>query len=112
MPVRKQTSGTATAKQKGKKLDDVLKDVDFDSIINGIRRSVNFDAHAVTEICIRIGTQLTGTSLYLYQRDTAYSILYALLTFDNAMLTMLFSRQSGKTETLAFCINTASVVFP
>jgi hypothetical protein len=73
---------------------------------------VTFDAHAVTDAIITFGKILTGVALYDYQYKTVYRIIYSVITLEGATLTMLFSRQSGKSESLAFVIDALTVLLP
>lgn len=73
---------------------------------------VSFDAHDITEKIVRFGKALTGVPLYQYQEKTVYRIIYSVITLEGATLTMLFSRQSGKSEALAFVIDALCVLLP
>jgi hypothetical protein len=55
---------------------------------------------------------LSGVKLYGYQRPFARRILNSLITNDGSTLTALFSRQSGKSETVANTIVAAMVMLP
>ena len=59
-------------------------------------KSVSFDAHDITSKIIEFGKILTGLSLYKYQEEAVYAIIYSVITFSGDVKTMLFSRQSGK----------------
>lgn len=56
--------------------------------------------------------ELSGIKLYGYQRPFARRILNSLVTNDGATVTALFSRQSGKSETVANCIVAAMIMLP
>lgn len=56
--------------------------------------------------------ELSGIQLHGYQRPFARRILNSLITNDGATLTALFSRQSGKSETVANTIVCAMVMLP
>ncbi len=73
---------------------------------------LSYDPHFVTEKMVQFGLMLTGVPLYSYQLEPAYRIIYSVVALEGATITLLFSRQSGKTETLAFVINTLSVLLP
>lgn len=75
-------------------------------------RSVSFDAHFITGKIIDFGKVLTGIPLYSYQEEIAYRIIYSVITFEGSVLTVLLSRQSGKSETMAFVIDTLTVLLP
>ena len=74
--------------------------------------SVSFDAIDVTNKIIEFGKVLTGVGLYPYQLEAAFAIIYSVITFSGDVKTMLFSRQSGKTECVAFVIDTLCVILP
>lgn len=75
-------------------------------------KSVSFDAHEITQKIIEFGKVLTGINLYDYQEEAAYSIIYSVITFSGDVKTLLFSRQSGKSEVMAFIIDTLTVLLP
>lgn len=75
-------------------------------------KSVSFDAHDITSKIIEFGKILTGISLYKYQEEAVYAIIYSVITFSGDVKTMLFSRQSGKSEAMAFIIDTLCVLLP
>lgn len=75
-------------------------------------KSVSFDAHDITSKIIEFGKILTGLSLYKYQEEAVYAIIYSVITFSGDVKTMLFSRQSGKSEAMAFIIDTLCTLLP
>lgn len=75
-------------------------------------KSVSFDAHDITSKIIEFGKILTGLSLYKYQEEAIYAIIYSVITFSGDVKTMLFSRQSGKSEAMAFIVDTLCVLLP
>lgn len=75
-------------------------------------KSVSFDAHEITSKIIEFGKILTGISLYKYQEEAIYAIIYSVITFSGDVKTMLFSRQSGKSEAMAFIVDTLCVLLP
>lgn len=75
-------------------------------------KSVSFDAHEITGKIMEFGKILTGLSLYRYQEDIAYAIIYSVITFSGDVKTVLLSRQSGKSEVMAFVIDTLTVLLP
>lgn len=75
-------------------------------------KSVSFDAHDITTKIMEFGKILTGLSLYKYQEEAVYSVIYSVITFSGDVKTMLFSRQSGKSEAMAFIIDTLCVLLP
>ena len=92
---------TDGAKVSSEELDEAFKGKD-----------IAFDAHDITNKILEFGKILTGVDLYPYQREAAYAIIYSVVTFSGDVKTMLFSRQSGKSETIAFVIDTLCVLLP
>lgn len=86
-----------------------VTDIDTSDIAG---RSVSFDAHFITGKIMDFGKVLTGIPLYSYQEEIAYRIIYSVITFEGSVLTVLLSRQSGKSETMAFVIDTLTVLLP
>lgn len=75
-------------------------------------KSLSFDAHDITRKIIEFGKALTGVALYDYQEQIVYAIIYSVITFSGDVKTVLFSRQSGKSEAMAFVIDTLCVLLP
>ena len=71
-----------------------------------------FDPHEITSKIIEFGKVLTGMEIYDYQYDPVYRIIYSVVTVEGAEISMLFSRQSGKTEAISFAIVTLAVITP
>lgn len=90
---------------KGEKIDDIKTDD-----LSG--KSVSFDAHFITEKIIEFGKVLTGLHLYSYQEEIAYGVIHSVITFAGDIKTVLLSRQSGKSETMAFIVDTLTVLLP
>ena len=109
---KKKVKSEGAYETKGKTVADAMEDTHMDDLERQQKLAVNFDAHGLTEKIIMYGKALTGIPLYKYQEDTVYAIIYAVLTGQNETLTMLFARQSGKTEGLAFVINALSTILP
>jgi hypothetical protein len=74
--------------------------------------SLGFDPDFLTSKIIEFGLALTGIPLYDYQREAAYRIIYSIVTKEGETITLLFARQSGKTECLAFVADTLCVILP
>jgi len=92
--------------------EEILTEEELNHIGTEAYRTVTFDAHFVTGKIVEFGILLTGRPLYTYQKMIAYRVIYALITFEGAVITILLSRQSGKSETLAFIANALSVLVP
>jgi hypothetical protein len=56
--------------------------------------------------------ELSGHPLYGYQRPFAARIIESMIIKDGATVTALFSRQSGKTETVAAVVATLMIMLP
>ncbi len=56
--------------------------------------------------------ELSGHPLYPYQRPFAYRMIESLIIGDGAAITALFSRQSGKSETVANVTAACMILFP
>lgn len=101
----------ATHKEEGKVFEAKGTSVDPDEAAKEME-GITFDAHFVTGKIIEFGKILTGVPLYWYQYLTVYRIIYSVISLEGATITMLFSRQSGKSESLAFAINALTVILP
>jgi len=73
---------------------------------------LSFDPFVLTDKIIEFGRALVGISIYDYQYEAIFRIIFSVVTVEGANITMLWSRQSGKTESVAFCIATLSVILP
>ena len=72
----------------------------------------SFDAYKLTEFLIVIGQKMTGVYLYDYQIEPLFRIIYSLLVKDGAEITILYPRQSGKSEVVAVVTNIIAIIFP
>jgi len=79
---------------------------------SGGAAELSFDPHDLTEKIMKFGNLLTGITLYEYQKEPAYRVIYSIITFEGASVTLLTSRQCGKSETLSFVIITLMVILP
>ena len=61
---------------------------------------------------VLFANHLSGHSFYPYQEPFARRFFESILIGDGAILTALYSRQSGKTETVANCTATCMVMLP
>lgn len=107
---RKSVDETAT-KTKGAPFEEAYEKSGL-SDVDSLSTDLGFDPHAVVEGMMKFGKALTGVQLYSYQEVIAYRIFYSVITMEGAVITVLLSRQSGKTEALAFVINTMAVIMP
>lgn len=71
-----------------------------------------YDPYRLSEVLVTIGEKMTGIPLYEYQRGLAFRIIYSILARDGAEITALFSRQSGKSEVIVFCVIVLGILLP
>lgn len=67
---------------------------------------------ALVERLLIFADELSGHPLYGYQRPFAARIMESVIINDGATVTALFSRQSGKTETVSATIATLMIMLP
>lgn len=112
MPKKKKDLSSLKQHAKPKASSALTSTNILDVDVSALKRDVAFDAHFVTEGIINFGILLTAVPLYSYQYEIAYRIIYAIITFENDILTVLLSRQSGKSEVMAFIIDSLCVLLP
>jgi hypothetical protein len=66
----------------------------------------------LVDVVLNFCQTLSGTPLYAYQKPLARRIIESLVLNDGAKLTALYSRQSGKTETIGCVVSGIAVLFP
>jgi hypothetical protein len=66
----------------------------------------------LTDKLIMFTNHLSGHTFYPYQEPFARRLFESLIIGDGAVITALFARQSGKTETLANCVATGMIMLP
>lgn len=86
--------------------------IDVEQELNDNTISTNYDPFRLAEILVEIGQKMIGVGLYSYQKPTVFRIIYSILSRDGAEITALFSRQSGKSEIVVFCVVTLGVLLP
>ena len=86
--------------------------MDPDKFVKEELEGVSFDIKEIAKKVLEFGRILTGVPIYEYQEETILRIIISVIGLEGATLTMLFSRQSGKSESLAFVINTLTVLMP
>jgi hypothetical protein len=87
------------------------EDMDIDAEAEKLTE-MEYDPKKLAWALVELGQRLMGVQLYEYQRAPAYRIFYSMLVQDGAEITLLFSRQSGKSEVVTFCIVMIGVWFP
>src|SRR4029077_5814550 len=73
------------------------------------------DAQFVHEMILEIiifSEDLTGRTLFPSHREVAYRVIESIVIGDSEEITVLQSRQSGKSETLSICIAGLMVLLP
>lgn len=73
--------------------------------------SQKFVDEIVTKMLV-VTDELSGHPLHPYQRPFASRIIESLIIGDGAVITALFSRQSGKSETVANTVAACMIMFP
>src|SRR5882757_6517084 len=82
------------------------------------KTKVELDPHsqefvdAMVERMLMFTDELSGHPLHPYQRPFSARIIESMIIKDGATITALFSRQSGKTETVANTIAAIMIMFP
>lgn len=66
----------------------------------------------IVEKMLYVVDEISGHPLYGYQRPFARRLIESLIINDGATLTALFSRQSGKSETVANVVAAVMIMFP
>lgn len=66
----------------------------------------------LAERCFQFCKTATGVELYEYQENFARRIIQSVLLEDGEEITALFSRQAGKTESVAVSVVGLSVLLP
>jgi len=86
--------------------------IDVEQELNDTAIGMTYDPFRLAEVMMAIGQKMMGVKLYSYQEAPAFRIIYSMLARDGAEVTMLFARQSGKSEIVTFCVVTLGVLLP
>lgn len=73
---------------------------------------LGFDPKALTDSIIMFGKELTKVKLYSYQEEFIFRIIYSIVTKEGETITILISRQAGKSQGVAFIACTLCVIMP
>ena len=76
------------------------------------KRLIALTSEEIADRIIMFGEKLAGIGLYPYQYEFAVSIIKTVLDKDGKTITALFSRQSGKTETVAVVAVACAILLP
>ena len=71
-----------------------------------------FDIEFATERILKFCEITSGVNLYDYQREFGHRVIESVIANDGSEITALFSRQSGKTETIAIIIVGLAILLP
>lgn len=66
----------------------------------------------VVEKIIMFANELAGESLFPYQQEFSERVVESIVLNDGAQITALFSRQSGKTQAVAYVIAACMILMP
>ncbi len=97
---------------------DVEEEMSPEELEAAEKTKVELDPHsqefvdALVERMLKFTDALSGHPLHPYQRPFASRIIESMIIKDGATVTALFSRQSGKTETVANTIGAIMIMFP
>jgi hypothetical protein len=73
---------------------------------------IEFDIELLVDKILKFGLLLSDTSLYDYQIEPAKGLIRDVLTSNGSRITILFPRQSGKTEIFKVVVPSCSVLLP
>lgn len=94
--------GDDTAEERAARAElDVILDPDSQGFVDRL-----------VERMLLVTDELSGHPLYEYQRPFARRMFESLIINDGAVLSLLMSRQSGKSETIANVVATAMIFLP
>lgn len=66
----------------------------------------------LSDMVLAFSQQMCGVDLYPYEQEFGWRIIHSMLSEDGEEVTALFSRQSGKTETVAVVVAGLMVLLP
>jgi intein/homing endonuclease len=89
-----------------------LKEADLSFTYEAVTDWGEFNVKDLVDKMVLFSSKLNGVPLYDYQIELQRRIFESVLLSDGEEITGLFSRQSGKTETLAQTCNTLLVLIP
>jgi len=76
------------------------------------RRLTDLEISRLADAVIQFSQSMCGIELYPYEEEFGWRIAYSVLREDADEITALFSRQSGKTETVAVVVCGMAVMLP
>lgn len=111
MPIKKVVKKVAEAEKEHSAFKTSTKVISEKEIHDAFSK-LSYDPVEVTLKIMEFGKILTGIPIYSYQEEAIFRIIYSIVSLEGATITMLWCRQSGKTEGVAFIIDTLSVIMP
>lgn len=90
--------------------DELYSTLTMDGLVS--RRTPGVTTSALVERLLRVADALSGSRLYPYQRDFARRVMECILEREAEELTALFSRQSGKSQTLSSICGACMIMLP
>ena len=77
-----------------------------------VNSTIVFEPYTLATRIVEFAEASARICLYSYQKEFAYRLAYSLLVNDGEEITALFSRQSGKTETIAVITPALLIILP
>jgi hypothetical protein len=94
-------------------LIDEVENINLDKEIDKILdETFVFDADEITDKIMKFGSLLADTKLYSYQENVARTLIKSIVTSEGERVTILFPRQSGKTEIFKVVVPACAVLLP
>lgn len=105
-------------------MEDLGLDSDLDDELDALTGAVQEDEQRVlspddadfvkniVDRILQFADELAGDPLFPYQREFAYRVVESIILNDGEAITALFSRQSGKTQTIAYVIAACMILLP
>lgn len=90
---------------------DAYSDIEVDDSPALSDADIDFVAKVVEKIAL-FADELAGEPLFPYQSDFARRVIESIVLNDGATITALFSRQSGKTQAVAYVIAACMILLP
>lgn len=99
---------TPLTQQESEQLDEIEKEIKQEVKVSKVKADVKDLCSKVIKYC----EAQSGITLHPYQREFGECIVWSLVTNQGEEITALFSRQSGKTETVAVILGGCMVILP
>lgn len=106
------TKNTDTSPEEGYVFQGNPEDIQVEEAVQEEANKIGFDAYKLASILLTIGQKMTGITLYEYQLAPTFRIIYSMLVNDGAEITILYPRQSGKSEVVSIVSVVIGVLFP